>query len=147
MVTMHTVEGCVAIEVAIGVPPGRVWRAITTPEEMSRFITEFQSFSFEARLGGYLEFRRQAEGEGASVLRGRIVEFDPPRRLAYTWRWEGLDLKETLVTFTLEPSQGGTRVSLVHSGFTAEAPQFRLAHEVSWSAGAERLKNYVESNP
>lgn len=38
------------------------------------------------------------------------------RRLSFSWRG-GEDGDPTVVTFTLEPSDGGTRLQLEHSGF------------------------------
>ncbi len=51
----------------------------------------------------------------------RVVALDEPHRVAYTWAG-GPPLPETLVTFTLEPSETGTRLRLVHSGFAAGGP-------------------------
>ena len=45
-----------------------------------------------------------------------VLEVDPPRRLSYTWQGDP-DAKAMTVTWTLEPTAGGTRLRLVHSGF------------------------------
>ena len=48
------------------------------------------------------------------TVRCEVKVVEPSRRLAYTWVGGGVD---TLVTFTLEPVDQGTRLTLVHSGF------------------------------
>jgi uncharacterized protein YndB with AHSA1/START domain len=53
------------------------------------------------------------------LLRGRRL--DPPHRIAYTWRGGAGGGKpltlDTVVRFTLERVEGGTRLTLDHEGF------------------------------
>lgn len=68
---------------------------------------------FEPGVGGRLfeRFRNRTEYEI-----GRIVEWDPPRHLLYTWRdptWE----EPIRVALRFEEVEGGTRVSLRDEGF------------------------------
>ena len=44
----------------------------------------------------------------------RVLALEPPRRLAYSWDAQGL---ESTVTFTLEPTPGGTRLTMEQTGF------------------------------
>jgi uncharacterized protein YndB with AHSA1/START domain len=52
---------------------------------------------------------------------GEVVAFNPPTELAFTWTEQPVGGEAwptpTLVTITLLPETGGTRVRLVHSGF------------------------------
>ena len=43
-----------------------------------------------------------------------VIELDPPRRLAYTWRGGPID---TVLRITLEPAGPGTKLVLEHTGF------------------------------
>jgi uncharacterized protein YndB with AHSA1/START domain len=55
------------------------------------------------------------------VVHCQVTELDPPRCIAYTWRGgPGPDkpyLLDTAVRFTLQPTHGGTRLLLEHTGF------------------------------
>jgi uncharacterized protein YndB with AHSA1/START domain len=76
---------------------------------------------------------------------GRYLEVDPPRRLVYTWAWEshGAETEaETLVTVDFhEPSSGGTRVVLTHSGF-ADGGR-RGLHREGWELCIANLRSRV----
>jgi uncharacterized protein YndB with AHSA1/START domain len=82
-------------------------------------------WEMEARVGG--KFRTVAsDPSGKMVINGvsefetvgKIVEFDPPRVLAYTWSSNFHTKPEhaTLVRWELVANQGGTRVKMTHSG-------------------------------
>ena len=45
---------------------------------------------------------------------GRYTEVDRPRRLAFTWVWDGED-RETLIEIDFEPVDAGTEVRFTHS--------------------------------
>src|SRR5437867_191563 len=89
MVSVHSVPGSVSAEVTIAVPPERVWRAITTTEEQARFIPGYQGGQFGSRVGDAIEFVGSGIAGGTYTMRGQITEFEPPRRLAFTWNWLG----------------------------------------------------------
>jgi uncharacterized protein YndB with AHSA1/START domain len=142
MVSVSRVPGSVALEVTIAVPPERVFRALTTAEEMSNYLSGFDHFTFEAQLGGSFEW---VYGDGRIVC-GEVIEFDPPRRLAFTWEFKGSPLPKTVVTFTLERVLGGTRLSFVHSGFSKEFEHMRGVHEQRWPENVSLLKRYLEAD-
>ena len=146
MVSSTQVSGGIALEVTIAVPPERVFRAITSAEEIPNFLPEFKQVTFEARLGGAYEFRGDNEDGSTYTVRGQITEFNPPRRLAYTWRWQEWDFPETTISYTLEPVEGGTKVSFLHSGFPTELEESRGEHESHWKDDLQLLKSSVEAN-
>jgi uncharacterized protein YndB with AHSA1/START domain len=92
-------------------PPAAVWRALTEREALAGWLMEND---FEPRLGHRFRFRAQPVGGWDGIVESEVLELDPPRRLAISWRSNLLD---TRVTFTLEPVAGGTRLRLVHAGF------------------------------
>ena len=47
----------------------------------------------------------------------RFLAIEPQQQLSYTW---SVPFLETVVTFTLTPTDTGTRLHLVQSGFKAE---------------------------
>ena len=63
---------------------------------------------------------------------GRFVRIDRPRRIEHTWVSEATRGLETVVTFTLEPRDGQTEVTLRHTGLPdAEAVR---QHEEGWTS-------------
>ena len=146
MVSISQVAGAIALEVTIDATPERVFRALTSAEELPNFLPEFKQVTFDARLGGEYEFRGTGDDGSTFSTRGKITEFDPPRRLAYTWRWQEWDFPETTVAFTLEPVEGDTKVSFLHSGFTTELEESRVDHESHWKDNLQSLKSSVEAN-
>lgn len=143
-VIVGEVAGGVALEVVIAVPPERVFRALTSAEELPRFLPEFRDFEFDARVGGSYRFSRRDEDGSSVEVGGGIVELDPPHCLVLTWRWKDSQLPETRVRFTLDPVAEGTRLSLLHTGFAPEHEEARGQHEQHWSDDLELLREHVE---
>lgn len=67
----------------------------------------------EPRVGGRF-YERYTDGQEFVI--GRVVAYDPPRRVAFTW--QGPDMEQpTEVEVTFHPEGERTRVDLVHSGW------------------------------
>lgn len=110
--------------IEVKAPPGRVWRALTNAEELSAW--------FQVKIEGAIapdtevwmtSLHPQHAGQRFRV---RFTEMTPPRR--FVWEWHpgevdpGVDYSReprTTVTFTLEPSARGTRLSVSETGFDA----------------------------
>jgi uncharacterized protein YndB with AHSA1/START domain len=111
-------------------PVERVWRALSDPAEVGAWFGEDVTL-LELWPGGRMvqHFRDPARPElGLITSEHVITEVDPPHRLAWAWKpWpEGeedgvpvLDGPHTIVTWTLEPTAAGTRLTMVESGFAS----------------------------
>lgn len=78
--------------------------------------TEPDSIRFEPQPGGRF-FERFADGTEFEI--GRIVRWEPPHRLTYTWRAPGWRDDSTVdVAFVALP-EGRTRVELTHTDLAA----------------------------
>ena len=97
-------------------PSERVWRALTDPGAIKQWLMET---TFEARLGHKFQFRAKPQRGWSGIVDCEVLECDPPRRLAYSWKSESLNTK---VAWILEPAPGGTRVRLEHTGFRGFKP-------------------------
>lgn len=69
-------------------PPERVWKALTELDELRRWHPS--PFEVEAVVGGGVHY---LPPEDTALGEGEVIEYDPPRLLAYTWgddqlRWE-----------------------------------------------------------
>jgi uncharacterized protein YndB with AHSA1/START domain len=76
---------------------------------------------------------------------GEIVEYDPPRILAYTWvaNWHDDKSRKTVVRWELAPKDGGTLVKVTHSGLAQENAT-RKDYVSGWPGVLEQLKQYLE---
>jgi uncharacterized protein YndB with AHSA1/START domain len=70
---------------------------------------------FEGRVGGRF-FERYRDGGEADV--GRVTAFEPPSRVAFTWRQPSWNA-DTLVEVRFSAEADGTRVTLEHGGWEA----------------------------
>jgi uncharacterized protein YndB with AHSA1/START domain len=67
---------------------------------------------------------------------GMYTEIEPPRRLAFTWLWDG-DTRRTLIEVDFEERDGVTTVSFAHSGLWDE--EAVRSHEGGWSRVFDNL--------
>ena len=116
----HDIE----IEEVLPHSPGKVWRALTSGALMARWL--MPPSGFEPVEGNRFTFQTTPAGEWDGTIRCEVLEVIEGERFAFAWRGghianEGYgSLLDTVVTFTLAPSDGGTRLRLVHSGFVVD---------------------------
>jgi uncharacterized protein YndB with AHSA1/START domain len=91
--------------------PERVWAALTDPKLQAKWSGD--SAEYDARVGGtYILF--------GDYVTGEIIEYDPPNKLAQTWKPSDWTIDDSVVTFTLTKSRGGTQLDLVHENVQPE---------------------------
>jgi len=74
-------------------------------------------------------------------LAGVYQEVVPEKRLVFTWEWPGMPERESLVTFLLEPFDGGTELTLIHEHLLDE--EARKSHEQGWRGLLEKLPVFL----
>ena len=101
--------------------PDVVWKALTSGALIGRWMMEPRGFAPE--MGNRFYFQTPPDGDWDGAIQCQILELIPNSRLVYTW-CSGHDSPsgyvvrlDTVVSWTLAPVDGGTRVSLIHSGF------------------------------
>lgn len=102
--------------IEIAAPRERVWRALTDPTLVVRWMG---CLRFRPETGHifYLQpnrARRDAD-DVADAIACRIEVLDAPRRLSFSWGFP--DVPDTFVDIRLRNIPGGTHVRLVHSGW------------------------------
>jgi len=93
-------------------PPEKVWRALTDPELLAQWL--LPAVGFELAPGAAFRFQAPPQPGWDGTVNCRFLEIEAQRKLS--WRWVVGDI-DTVVTFTLERTATGTRLTLVHSGF------------------------------
>jgi uncharacterized protein YndB with AHSA1/START domain len=101
--------------------PETIWKVLTTGELINRWL--MPTTGWEPVKGTHFSFPTKPDGEWDGVIRCQVLEVTPNERLVYTWK-SGYETNagyvsrlDTIVTWTLTRSDGGTRLRLVHSGF------------------------------
>ena len=92
-----------------------------------------EAVTFEPRTGGRV-YERGPSGEEHNW--GRVLAWEPPRRLVYSWhlRQDAADATEVEITFTA--SGAGTTVAIVHHGWErlgARGPGLRERNMRAWA--------------
>jgi uncharacterized protein YndB with AHSA1/START domain len=134
-------------EVLIDAPVDVVWRVVTEPEHLDQWFTS--TAELDLRPGG--DGRFGWEGKGTSVL--RVVDVDPPRRLAFRWcHPEGTEPRpsnSTLVELTLATVATGTLLRVVESGITGvdwpedDKAVFVSSHTEGWARHLDDLATHA----
>lgn len=136
----ETAERSIIVERVLPHPPEKVWRALTTPDLIARWLMQND---FAARLGHRFNFRATPIPDmWNGVTDCEVLELDAPRRLAYSWNASGeqaADGLKSLVTWTLTPVEGGTHVRMAHTGFRPQDEMGRQAMGGGWPRIVERL--------
>jgi uncharacterized protein YndB with AHSA1/START domain len=102
------------LRVPIGARPETVYAALTDAAALEAWLAEHAEVSMD---GGIFEFwgRFTPEGERG---RQRLLGAEPGQRLRFSWMQDGA---ETDVVITLEPDDGGTRLTLTHANVAPRA--------------------------
>jgi uncharacterized protein YndB with AHSA1/START domain len=126
----------VSYEVTIAAPATTVYRLLTTVDGLLRWIAA--SAVVEPEPGGVLRWTH----ENGATMSGRFVELDPPRRLVFTYGWEGdlmgLPPGASTVEIELEEREDETLLRLRHE---AIPPDVVEDHRRGWIHFLRRLRD------
>jgi len=122
----------VTVEREIGYPPEKIWRALTTPHLLQEWLMQSD---FVPEKDHDFTFR----GDWGSVD-CRVLEIEPPHSLSYTWGAMGL---ESVVSWTLTPTPGGTHLRLDQTGFRKDQEQAYQGAKFGWKRMIATLEEIV----
>lgn len=108
---------------------------------------------FEPIVGNRFTYQTTPAGEWDGVIHCEVLEAIPNERLVHTWRG-GSDSNaeygsrlDTIVTWTLSEASGGTKVSLVHSGFCSPRNDSAFRHMSNgWPKVVQTVGSLAEKN-
>lgn len=154
--TQSTMPNTNSIEkqIVLRAPRARVWRALTDAAEFGTWFGVKLEGSFE--VGKSVRGRITHPGYEHIVFEMIIERMDAQAVFAYRWHPYAIEpavdySKEptTLVEFKLEEAEGGTRLTLVESGFDRvpldrRAEAFRM-NDQGWTEQMENIRRHVEA--
>jgi uncharacterized protein YndB with AHSA1/START domain len=119
----------VVVEREFPYPPEKLWRALTQPHLIEAWLMKND---FAPIAGHRFNFRAEWGAVDCEVR-----EVEPIRVLSYTWNALGL---ESVVTWTLDPSNKGTNLRMEQSGFRPDQEQAYQGAKFGW----QRFYNMLE---
>lgn len=128
----------VVVEREMPYPAARIWRALTQPHLIEEWLMKTD---FQPEVGR--QFTLTGEWGG---LECEVLSLDPHRSLSYTWNHAHEDAAyalNSIVTFTLTPTDGGTRVRMEQVGFRPDQKQAFHGARAGWKQHLENLETSV----
>ena len=122
-------RGSVALACSLPAAPDEVWRALTEPSRLARWLGRVADGS-PAQDGQFAIWHDEAVSSAHTVTR-----WEPGRGLAMTWDFP--DENTSQVSFGLSPRGDGSLVSVQHEG---------LGEPVNYAAGWHRHLDYLAAH-
>ena len=124
----------VLVSLRVATPPARAFAAFTG--EIGQWWRPNRLFRFTDRGDTTLAFEPEPPErlveigpDGERFVIGPVLEWEPPRRLAFGWRQAGFaEDQSTEVSIRFDPVEGGTRVTVEHFGWDAIPQQHVARH-------------------
>ncbi|WP_165044242.1 SRPBCC domain-containing protein [Dysgonomonas sp. ZJ709] len=105
----------IVVEQLYPVPVSKAWEAITDKNQMKEWY--FTIDDFELKQGAEFNFDVNVpDGDFIYHHRCVIKEIIPEKKFSHTWTHPSHSKGESLVTWSLHPVEGGTKVRLTHEG-------------------------------
>ena len=128
---------CVTVTTVLAVDPATAFAVFTN--EIAAWWRPRVGGLFQRGRNGALKFDNgrllEIYSQGEPFEIGRVLAWDPAKRLVFEWRQEGfLPGERTEVDVTFEAASGGTRVTVRHRGWDALAADHAARHGFTGNA-------------
>jgi uncharacterized protein YndB with AHSA1/START domain len=138
------------MERTFNAPAQRVFDAWTSPEVLRRWWHaehdwETSLAEVDLRVGGAVRVVMRDPEKGEEYGGGgQYLEIDPPRRLVFTWYWDGNDTRQ-VIEVDFEETDGVTTVRFTHRDLWSE--EAVRDHEDGWSKCFDNLERALSGPP
>ena len=133
----------------IKAPPARVFSAWTDAQEIVRWFGPAEttagsvSAELDVRAGGRFRLTFRTDDGEEHEVGGTYREVVADSRLVFSWAWQSMPERESLVTITMAADGDGTMLTLHHEQFSdAKA---RDGHERGWTGTLDKLERYLSA--
>jgi uncharacterized protein YndB with AHSA1/START domain len=126
----------VVVEREFSHPPEKLWRALTQPHLIEEWLMKND---FQPAVG----HRFQLRGDRGGVLDCEVLQIEPHKSLSYTWDHQHDNAAfnlQSVVTFTLTPTDAGTRLRVEQSGFRPDQRQAFGGARAGWEQFFTKLE-------
>ena len=137
----------IAREIDIDAPPDVVWEIVTEAEHLAGWFSD--EAEIDLRPGGTMLLTWHGHG----AYRARVETVEPPATFAFRWILregeEPAPGSSTLVVMTLTPTDAGTRLRVVESGFSElswpehERSRYAAQNADGWTRELGELRDYA----
>lgn len=141
-------------EIILRAPRSRVWSAIADAEKFGQWfgMTFDGAFKPGKEMNGKFSNSKYAH----LTLQMTVVDIEPETLFSYRWHPGAMDPTvdysqepTTLIEFHLAETDGGTKLTVIESGFD-QIPEWRRAEAFKmnsggWTSQVENIRKYVES--
>lgn len=117
--------------------PRKLWDALTRGEFMAKY--------WHARIRSTWKDGEPVQTftrRGRLDWDGKVVTYDPPRELSYTFRILGFQKRSSRIVFLLEPAGSTVKLTLQHYGIE---PRCRSGIAEGWPVFVASLKSMLET--
>jgi uncharacterized protein YndB with AHSA1/START domain len=129
----------------LNAPPEKVYAAWTDPTKIAKWfgpdagpVTRADT---DVRTGGRYTIVFHTDDGEEHCVGGVYREVVPNEKLQFTWAWRSTPERESLVTITIKPDNGGSILTLLHERFFDEAARDRHGH--GWTGSLDKLEQYL----
>jgi uncharacterized protein YndB with AHSA1/START domain len=116
----------VVVEREFAFPPEKLWRALTQPHLIEEWLMKND---FKPVVGHRFNLARTPQPDVNIVVDCEVQIVELNRTLSYTWVAYGLD---SVVTWTLTPTNTGTHLRMEQSGFRPDQRQAFGGARIGW---------------
>jgi uncharacterized protein YndB with AHSA1/START domain len=125
------------IEKEMPYPPEKIWRALTEGPLIKEWLMDND---FQPVMGHSFQFRSTPVPNWDGIINSQVLAVEPNKKLSYSWGTLGL---ESVVTFTLTPTDAGTHVRMEHAGFRPDQEAAYKGAQYGWQRFIGNLEQVV----
>lgn len=130
-------EAVIEKSIYLAATPEVVWAHLTEADKLAAW---FHPAEGDLTGGAYALL----DSEGEKLCWGEVISAEPPRRLVWTFTARPMNGLMTRVEWRLDPVEGGTRLSLTHSGLAAgDGFGLLAAFDAGWDKHFLKLREAV----
>ena len=132
-----TATRSVVIEKELPHPREKVWRALTQTSLIKEWLMDND---LQPAVGHKFQFRSTPMPNWSGIIDSEVLVVDPNKKLSYSWGSLGL---ESVVTFTLTPTDAGTHIRMEQTGFRDDQEQAYKGATYGWQKFIGNLEQVI----